>query len=199
MLLYVYSLKNILILVLLIQFVSACSIGGKSNPSHFYVLDPKIESVDKENLNDLRMGIGPILIPGYIDRPQIVTKTESAELQLAEFERWAEPMGAMFTRTLTENINAITGSQRIHSYPWRPNLEFNYRINAKVIKFENNVKGDALLVVHWQLTQEGDESKLKTIHSEFNANASDTSYPARVAALNDTLAQFAKEIIDQID
>ena len=158
-----------------------------------------IERLDKEILNDLSMGIGPILIPGYIDRPQIVTKTGSAEVQLAEFERWAEPMGEMFIRTLTENIKRLTSSHSIHSYPWQPNLEFDYRISAKVIKFENNTNGDALLVVHWQLKQEGDESKHKTIHSEFNVNASNTSYPARITALNDVLAQFANEIVNHID
>jgi len=185
--------------ILLMLFASACSIGGKSNPSHFYVLDPQIENTGNKKLSDLRMGIGPITIPGYIDRPQIVTKTESAELQLAEFDRWAEPMEGMFTRTLAQNIIAISGSHLIHSYPWPPNIEFDYRIYAKVIKFENNSNGDALLVVHWQLTHDREKSNLKTIHSEFNASAKDTSYSARVAALNDTLAQFAKEIVDHID
>lgn len=179
--------------------VSSCSLGRKSAPSQFYVLDQKAEGIVEENLNDLRMGIGPIDIPGYIDRPQIVTKTESAELQLAEFERWAEPMGEMFTRTLAENIKAITDSQRIHSYPWLPNLEIDYRINAKVIKFENNAKGDALLAVHWQLINTNDKSIVKNIDSEFNAHAKDASYPARVAALNDALAQFAQEIVNHVD
>ncbi len=194
-----HNLQNIIILALLMLFTSSCSFGGKSSPSHFYVLDSKVESVDKEHLNHLRMGVGPIDIPGYIDRPQIVTKTESAELHLAEFDRWAEPMGAMFTRTLAENIKAITGSHLIHSYPWLSNVGLAYRVSAKVIKFENNANGDALLVVHWQLTQKSEASKLKTMHSEFKANASDASYSARVAALNDTLAQLAHEIVGHID
>ena len=185
--------------ILLMLFASACSIGGKSNPSHFYVLDSQIENINNKKLSDLRMGVGPITIPGYIDRPQIVTKTESAELQLAEFDRWAEPMEEMFTRTLAQNINAISGSHLIHSYPWPSNIEFDYRISAKVIKFENNANGGALLTVHWQLINTNDQTILKDVHSEFSASAKDTSYSARVAALNDTLAQFAKEIVDHID
>lgn len=199
MLKFIYKFQNVVVLIVLLVLISACSIGGKSSPSHFYVLDSKAESVTNENLNNLLMGVGPITIPGYIDRPQIVTKTESAELQLAEFNRWAEPMEGMFTRALTANIRSLTGSHRIHSYPWSSNLEFTYRINAKVIKFENNANGDALLVVHWQLTHDREKSNLKTMHSEFNASASNTSYSARVAALNDTLAQFAQEIVGHID
>ncbi len=195
----VCNLGYTLAAILLMLFASACSIGGKSNPSHFYVLDSQIENIATKKLSNLRMGVGPITIPGYIDRPQIVTKTESAELQLAEFDRWAEPMEGMFTRTLAENIKAITGSHLIHSYPWSSNIEFTYRISAKVIKFENNANGDALLAVHWQLINSSDQSIAKEIDSEFNASASDTSYSARVAALNDTLAQFAQEIVGHID
>ncbi len=191
---------NLLILSFLLMLISSnCSIGGKSNPSNFYVLDPQIEHITNESLSNLIIGVGPIVIPGYIDRPQIVTKTHTAELQLAEFDRWAEPMEEMFTRTLAENIKAITGSHLIHSHPWPSNLQFDYRINAKVIKFENNSIGDALLVVQWQLINENDQAALKTIHSEFKASASDTNYSARVAALNDTLAQFANEIVGHID
>ncbi len=199
MILRVHYLQNIIILSLLMFLLSACSIGGKSDPSHFYILDSQIEHISDKKLVDLRMGVGPIIIPGYINRPQIVTKTESAELQLAEFERWAEPIDEMFTRTLTENIKRLTESHYIYSYPWSSNLEFTHRIYAKIIKFENNTNGDALLTVHWQITHENEESKLKTMHSEFNADASDKSYSARVAALNDTLAQFAKEIVAQLD
>jgi uncharacterized lipoprotein YmbA len=185
--------------ILLMLFASACSIGGKSNPSHFYVLDSQIENIANKKFSNLRMRVGPIIIPGYIDRPQIVTKTESAELKLAEFDRWAEPMEGMFTRALAQNIKTISGSHLIHSYPWPSNIEFDYRISANVVKFENNTNGDALLAVHWQLINSNDHTILKNVHSEFSASAKDTSYTARVAALNDTLAQFAEEIVNHIE
>lgn len=185
--------------MLLIFFTSSCSIGGESSPSRFYVLDTKIQSTVNENLNNLKMGIGPISFPGYIDRPQIVTKTETAELEIAEFDRWAEPIGGMFIRILSSNLKTLTGSNYIASHPWPRQATFDYRVKAKVIKFENNTKGDALLIVHWGLYKQQKQTELKAIQSEFTASAVDTSYPARVAALNDTIAQFAQEIVDHID
>lgn len=199
MLKYIYKFQNINILIVLFFLISACSLGGKSSPSHFYVLDSKAESVTNEHLKNLSMAVGPMTIPGYIDRPQIVTKTKSSELQLAEFDRWAEPMGDMMIRTLTGNIKAITGSHLIYSYPWPSRLNYAYQISAKIIKFENDENGDALLVVHWQLRDKKDDSKSKIIHSEFKSNAVDTSYSARVAALNDTLSQFAEKIVKHIN
>lgn len=191
--------KHIVLLGSLLLFISGCSFGGKSNPAQFYVLDAKLEEATKSDLSSLRIGVGPIVIPGYIDRPQIVTKTETAEVHLAEFNRWAEPMGEMFTRTLSENITATTGSHHVYSYPWTSAVETDYRITAKVIKFENNSNGDALLSVHWLLRNETDNNvEPITSHSEFKANSDNNTYSARVAALNDTLAQFAQEIVKHI-
>jgi len=196
---YIYVFKILITSISLVFFVSSCSIGGKSNPSRFYVLDSSIDSVATGNLNNLSMGIGPFTFPGYINRPQIVTKTETAELEIAEYDRWAEPIDGMFIRTLTSNIEALTSSNYIVSHPWSRQATLDYRVKAKVIKFENNTKGNALLIVQWGIYKQDDETAVKTNYSEFTASAKDTSYTARVAALNDTLAQFAKEIVDHID
>lgn len=199
MLKYIYKFQNIKLLIALLFLISACSIGGKSDPSHFYVLDPIVERVTNGNLKDLIMVVGPITIPGYIDRPQIVTKTKSSELQLAEFDRWAEPMSDMMIRTLAENMKALTGSNSIYTYPFSSQIDSAYQLRAYIIKFENNQDGNARLVVHWQLRDYNESSKFKNFHSEFKSNAIDTSYSSRIAALNDTLAQFAKEVTKHIN
>lgn len=183
---------------LLIALATACSIGGKTKPSQYYVLDAQIKEATATNLNSVRLGVGPIAIPGYIDRPQMVTKMDSGELLLDEFARWAEPMSEMVTRTLTQNIRALTESQQIHSHPWIIQLEFDYQFKASVIKFENNNQGDALLIVRWGLIDESDSTDWIVVHSEFKASASNSSQSARVAALNATLAQFAREVVNRL-
>ena len=190
---------NFILIVVSLSVFIGCSIGGKSSPSHFYMLGPQIENTNNQNINEISMGVGPIVIPGYIDRPQIVTKTETAELHLSEFDRWAEPMGSMFTRTLAHNIKILTGSHQIHSHPWPPRSEFQYQITANVMNFENNENGDALLIVHWKLINKNEDSEIQTILSEYRASANNSGYAARVAALNDTLAQFAQEIVGHLN
>ena len=144
------STRIILYTFILCIFVSSCSIRGTTRPSQFYVLDATATPSSSPAKN-LHLGIGPILIPGYIDRPQIVTKTESAELVYTEYKRWAEPMDEMFTRTLTQNITISTDSNSIISHPWSANANLDNELTAKIIKFENNNHGDALLIVQWQL------------------------------------------------
>ena len=191
---------KLLSLVLFTAFVSACSVGGQTKSSQFYVLDATIEQPQGDSLQDLRLGVGPIAMPGYIDRPQMVTKTDSSEVHIEEYARWAEPLGEMFTRTLAENIRALTNSQEIHSHPWPKLVEYDQRVGAKVIKFENDAQGNALLVVHWGLIDQDDSRKLTNItHSEYRASAQGTDFSSRVDALNDTLAQFSRDIVDSLN
>lgn len=178
--------------------VSSCSISGTTRPAQFYVLDVTATPNSNEAKN-LHLGVGPILIPGYIDRPQIVTKTESSELVYAEYKRWAEPMDEMFTRTLTQNITITTGSNSVISHPWSSKANLENELTAKIIKFENSAKGDALLIVQWQLLNENDKEQASSIYSEFRAVAKSNSSTDRVSALNDTIKQFSSEILTHIN
>src|SRR3954471_8772530 len=40
----------------------------------------------------------------YLDRPQIVRSTENHRVTLGNNERWGEPLGAMLSRVLAENL-----------------------------------------------------------------------------------------------
>jgi len=193
------STNKLITVLILTSLSSACSLGGNTRPPQFFVLDTAIEKAIRNNSSTLEIGIGPISIPGYINRPQIVTKTNSAEVRFDEFARWAEPIDAMFTRTLAQNIKTLTSSQSIYAHPWPKLVSLDYRISAKVIKFENDIQGDALLIVHWGVVDESDTTDYKVIYSQFTAKSISTSYSARVAALNDTLAQFAEEIVNNIN
>jgi uncharacterized protein len=52
----------------------------------------------------LAIGVGPVTLPKYLDRPQIVTFTSPYALNVAEFDRWAEPLESTFVRVLAENL-----------------------------------------------------------------------------------------------
>ncbi len=181
-----------------ILLASGCSLGGKSDPSKFYVLDSQANTAIVTNLTKLQIGVGPIEIPGYIDRPQMVTKSNDVEITLDEYSRWAEPMDEMFPRVLTQNIRILGGSNQIHSFPWTNKLELDFQVTVKIIKFENDSKGDALLITYWQLEEKTKKYLFETYQSEFHAKAASNDYSDRVVALNKTIEQFAHEIVTHI-
>jgi hypothetical protein len=99
-----------------LMLLAACA-TGTSAPSRFYVLAP-LEAPEAEpqlapGERCLAIGIGPVEIPAYLDRPQIVTRLSNNELNLAEFDKWAEPLRDNLIRVLAENISSLLCTEPI--------------------------------------------------------------------------------------
>jgi uncharacterized lipoprotein YmbA len=66
-----------------------------STPSRFYLLNALAtpETIPSPATSQGPViGVGPITMPRYVDRPQIVTRVGRNQLALGEFDRWAEPL-----------------------------------------------------------------------------------------------------------
>src|ERR671936_2230343 len=59
------------------------------------------------------IGVGPVIVPGYLDRSQIVTRTATDQVELSTFHRWAEPLPEGIARILAEEISARVPTERI--------------------------------------------------------------------------------------
>src|SRR5512137_2064475 len=69
------------------------------------------------------IAIGPVRIPDYLDRPQIVTRAGKNELNLSEFHRWAGSLESDVTRVLVEDLSSFLPANRFSVVPWTPYLE----------------------------------------------------------------------------
>ena len=88
---------------------SACA---SSPPSQFYLLEaaPATATFSAASTTAPRLGIGAIVLPDYLNRPQIVLRDHGGRLLLRERERWAEPLEDGVRRTLGENLGQLLGA-----------------------------------------------------------------------------------------
>jgi len=76
-------------------FLTAVILAGcaSSQPSRFYQLNPMPNQTTPVShlsaSHNIVLAIGPLRIPDYLDRPQIVTRSGKNELKLSEFGLWA--------------------------------------------------------------------------------------------------------------
>src|SRR3954454_16512640 len=79
--------------------LAGCSLRGQPPPTHLYVLTalPQSERAATPGIasSDI-LGVGPVTLPQYTDRAQIVTGSTNPELNRAPFEQWAEPLDTNF-------------------------------------------------------------------------------------------------------
>ena len=176
--------------------------AGTSKPSNFYLLRALPESEDSLTTTGGKGGlsvlVGPITLPAYLDRTQIVTLFGNNELTMDEFSRWAEPLQDNFYRVLVENLSQLLNTPRVYAYDRRGPAPADFQIIIDITRFDSNVKGDAYLTAFWTVVGEGGNSHKIERKSVFRAAAPAADLPGVVAAQNRTLTKFSREIATAI-
>src|SRR5215472_11684672 len=111
---------------------------ASSPPTRFYVLPPLTgaETASPAAHRDLTIGVGPVTLHPYLDRPQIVTRASQARLILGEFDQWGAPLHDSITRSLTENLALLVSTDRVVLYPWSRTTVPDYQVTVDVLQFD---------------------------------------------------------------
>lgn len=171
--------------------------GCSSPPTRFYVLSPLAESGRSVNAHEIAIGVGPVELPDYLDRPQIVTRSGQNRLELAEFDNWAEPLQDNVSQVLAENLAALLPSKRVALYPWKRATLVDYQLAAKIIRFDRSEGGEAVLHVRWSILA-GDGSLLFDRESRYREQPAGSGIEATVAAMNKILGQFSRDAAEAV-
>ncbi len=121
----------------------ACS---TTSPTRFYVLST-IADKPAEAPANVAVGVGPINLPQYLDRPQIVTRLSSNQLAVGDFDQWGGQLDDNLARTLAGNLSILLQTDRVQLYPWKDDDSLDYAVTVDVINFEQDVDGSSLLDV----------------------------------------------------
>jgi uncharacterized lipoprotein YmbA len=184
----------------ILMILSGCI--GTTKPSKFYVLSALPESeatakgVSKEST--MAIGIGPITLPSYLDRSQIVSRISINELKLAEFNRWAEPLKENFFRVLAENLSVLLNTVDVSIYPRRISTPVNYQVAIDVTRFDVTSNGKALLIAYWTVLGEDGKKILLKKKSILFADTASMDYKDIVAAQNQALSELSRAIAADI-
>lgn len=144
------------------------------------------------------IGIGPVRLPEYLERPKIVTRVTPNRLQLADSHRWAEPLSENIPRVMGENLSVLLGTDRILLYPWPSSRTTDYQIIAEVYNFENESDGAARLVVRWSVKGQDGGILLSERRSNYRVPAKSQGQEGLVVALNEVLGSFCREIAQEL-
>lgn len=178
-------------------------VGGKSKPSKFYVLSSLPSSDAQKQVaaaeQGIAVGVGPVVLPHYLDRAHIVTRASPNQLDLAEFDRWAESLQDNFVGVLTENLSILLATHHVAVFPWDGSTPIDYQVAVDVTRFEGDADGNALLIARWSIFGKGGRELLVRRRSSFSEPAGAGDYEALVSAMSRTLANLSREIASAIE
>ena len=170
---------------------------GSTPPTQFYLV-PSLTGGDTAPLasagqRDLTLGVGPVTVPPYLDRPQIVTRTSRAKLALADFDQWAGPLADTIARVLSEDLALVIPTERVVHYPWPRNIDPDYQVTVDVLQFDRGPGGEVVLVARWGLVdRDGKELVMRT--SRISQAAGGADYEATVTAMGRALEVLAQDM-----
>ncbi len=177
--------------------VAAC-VGG-TQPSRLYVL-LATEAPSQRSTQGVALSVGPIVLPKYLDRPQIVTRPTANELTIAEFDRWGGRLEDNVTQVIGENLSRRLRTSRVALFPAEAAVRADLRISVTISRFECvGDSGECVLDARWQIAGQGDGVAAPSMGaSGLVARPANGSYTAVAAAMSQLLGELSREIADGV-
>ncbi len=175
---------------------------GPSEPTKLYVLnslhtlDPNAQPIAR--IGERIIAVGPIEMPEYTNRPQIITRSVKNEVQIGEFEKWAEPVKTLFFRVLADNLSILLDTDRVVAFPWKRATFVDYQVTVDVTRFDGNLGEDSVLRARWMIFGDDGRELLLSRHSTITEPSNGGDINALVSAKSRALAQFSREIAESI-
>lgn len=141
------------------------------------------------------IGIGPIDLPTYLQRPEIVSRGVGARLEVRASERWGEDLQAGIQRALTSDLERLVPSARVLREPFPARSQPAYEVAVQIQRFEPSADGDVELDVCWTLTN-GPQRQTPLLRREsIREPVANATTEAKVAAMSLAVAQLASRIV----
>ena len=165
---------------------------ANSRDTRFYLLTA-LPAVETPRGASPAIGLHPVGLPQYLDRPQIVTRAGENMLQLAEFDQWGSPLQDNLTRVLAANLSILVPAGRVAVFPWMKDSPIEYEVTVEVAQLEGTLGGSCSLVADWAISGRGGKESLATGTSRHTEPAGE-SYAALVAAHSRLVAALGRDI-----
>lgn len=178
---------------LLLTALAGCAPG---QPTRYYTLSTASEpAAAPRSGQGLAIGLGPLTLPQYLDRPDIVTRAGANQMRLGDFSQWAEPLEPLLTRIMAEDLYALTGAKDVIPIPQRGDLPLDRVVEVDVARFDADEGGEVKLDARWRVYRGDGETLVASGRSQVaEQGAAVPDYDAIVAAMSRAVGRLSAEI-----
>jgi len=139
-----------------------------------------------------------MLMPDYLDRPQIVTRGSLNELQIDEFHRWGGELNSGIKRVMAQNLSLLLNSDRVQVYPWPSSAQVKYQVRFVIIRLDGEVGKQARVRARWQIVMDDDGEELESRLTNQTVAVDGPGFGHLIGAQSRALAAIASEISSAI-
>jgi uncharacterized lipoprotein YmbA len=194
----------------LVMSIAGCSylanaiLAPQKDISKFYLLAPTTNTFAVAVAThsgfggDFTIGLGPIKLPQYLDRPEIVTRAAPNRLELSKEDRWGESIQNGFTSVMERDLAARAGTGRVILFPWYNTVHVDFQVQVDVYRFETDGQGNAQLSAKWTILDSTGKNILYTVESSSTHPSKPGDVTDATAALSLTIGDLSGQIANMM-
>ncbi len=178
-------------------------LAPQKDVSKFYLLTPTVDAAAQASTNaqstsgDFTIGLGPIKLPPYLDRPEVVTRVAPNRLELSKEDRWGESLQNGFTSAIERDLVAQASAERIVVFPWYNTVHIDLQVQIDVYRFETDGQGNATLSAKWTILDSTGKI-LDTVEAHLTQPSKPGDETDAAAALSRTVGDLSAQIANMI-
>jgi uncharacterized lipoprotein YmbA len=176
--------------------------NSPSSPtSRFYMLSAVNETQASKKINitpGVIIGVGPVKLPEYLDRPQMVITEKQGILKFDEFDRWGESLDKGIARLMRENLTVMLPNAKLTLYPWNPSMAVKYQVVTEVVQLDSELDKDMIFVVQWTVIDAQSSKAVVIKRSEFRQPILPQNYSGLVKVLSASCASLSSQIAEAL-
>src|ERR1700735_372519 len=187
------------------SYMAKAILAPQKDISRFYLLTPTADTAasttptatTQNTSGAFTIGLGPIKLPPYLDRPEIVTRMAPNRLELSKEDRWGESIQNGFTRAMERNLAAQTGGVVI-VFPWYNTVHIDMQVQVDVYRFETDAQGTGTLSAKWTILDSTGKNILYTVESHLTQPSKPGDMTEAAAALSRTIGDLSGQIANML-
>ncbi len=124
-------------MLLAASMLSGCSsLFAPQAPVDVFVLNQHGAPPAVSSGSSLRLGVGPVRVPAYLNRSEVMVRVAPNRLEPLPNARWGEPLTQSVIGIFGDDLGFRLDAAEVFFFPWWANQKIDYRITAEVIRFE---------------------------------------------------------------
>jgi uncharacterized lipoprotein YmbA len=164
-------------------------------PKRVYKLETTAKQAEGP-VKALTIGLGPVTLPGYLDRLRIVTRVRPDTLEAAPDDGWSEPLDRALPRVLGEDLALLIPVEPGAVQATRKDRKPQYQVIVDIRRLDGPLTGEMTLLARWRLL-DGGANELASKETKVTRPSGGT-YPAIAAGYGFMLEGLARAIAAEI-
>jgi uncharacterized protein len=187
------------------SYIAKAILAPQKDISKFYLLTPTADSATATSAtaptpssrDNFTLGLGPIKLPPYLDRPEVVMRAAPNRLELSKEDRWGESLQNGFTRAMERDLAAQSGAVVI-VFPWYNTVHIDMQVQIDVFRFETDSQGVATLSAKWTILDSTGKIILYTVETRLTQPSKPGDNTEGAAALSRDIGDLSGQIANMI-